>query len=137
MECSTNNFCGKVSCFSNHVCTFTPVSQISQRYGILRVDAKIAADSVFEALGKPLPEPLPPDEKVAPPAKGKKGKDTKKGQHIMCSTMILLMLSYKKSTLIGNWAHTSVDVLYGCVFICSFCFISGKALSRKTSSSRA
>ena len=53
--------------------------QISQRYGLLRVDTKIAVDGVFEALGKPLPPPISAEEKAPPPAKGKKAKDTKKG----------------------------------------------------------
>ena len=54
------------------------VLQISERYGLMRVDAKDAADGVFSALGKPLPERAPPEEKSAPAAKGKKGKDAKK-----------------------------------------------------------
>lgn len=57
----------------------TRVLQISQRYGILHVDAKTAVDGVFKSLGKPLPPPPSPEEKAAPPAKGKKAKDTKKG----------------------------------------------------------
>lgn len=36
-------------------------------------------DGVFEALGKPLPPPVSAEEKAAPPAKGKKAKDNKKG----------------------------------------------------------
>lgn len=52
--------------------------QISKRYGLMRVDAKVAADGVFSALGKPLPERVPPEEKSASAAKGKKGKDAKK-----------------------------------------------------------
>ncbi|CAM9594694.1 unnamed protein product [Hapterophycus canaliculatus] len=52
---------------------------ISQRYGILYVDAKVAVDGVFEALGKPLPQPTPPEERAPPAAKGKKAKETKKG----------------------------------------------------------
>lgn len=43
------------------------------------MDTKIAADSVFSALGKPLPERAPPEGKTAPSAKGKKPKDSKKG----------------------------------------------------------
>lgn len=54
--------------------------QISQRYGLMRVDAKVAVDGVFEALGKPLPLPVSAEEKAPPPAKGKKAKDTKKGR---------------------------------------------------------
>lgn len=53
--------------------------QVSRRHGIARVDAKIAMDAVFVALGKPLPEPLPPEDKVPTPAKAKKGKESKKG----------------------------------------------------------
>ena len=36
------------------------------------VDAKVAVDGVFEALGKPLPPPIPPEEKekASPAAKG-------------------------------------------------------------------
>lgn len=37
-------------------------------------------DSAFAAVGKPLPEPAPPELKPPPPAKGKKGKDSKKGE---------------------------------------------------------
>lgn len=36
-------------------------------------------DGVFEALGKHLPPPVSPEEKAPPVAKGKKAKDTKKG----------------------------------------------------------
>lgn len=53
--------------------------QISQRYGILHVDAKTAVNGVFESLGKSLPPPASPEEKAPPPAKGKKAKDAKKG----------------------------------------------------------
>lgn len=53
--------------------------QISQRYGLLHVDAKSAVDGVFEALAKPLPPPVSAEEKAPPAAKGKKAKDTKKG----------------------------------------------------------
>lgn len=54
--------------------------QISKRYGVKYVDAKVAMDSAFSALGKALPEPAPPEAKAPPPAKGKKGKDSKKGR---------------------------------------------------------
>ncbi|CAM9471679.1 unnamed protein product [Ectocarpus sp. 13 AM-2016] len=57
-----------------HVC-----QEISQRFGILLLDAKRAVDGVFEALGKHLPPPVSPEEKAPPAAKGKKAKDTKKG----------------------------------------------------------
>lgn len=59
----------------------------------MHVDAKVAADSIFTALGKPLPERAPPEEKVVPSAKGKKGKDVKKGtvaaalQRTACKTI--------------------------------------------------
>lgn len=53
--------------------------QVSKRYGVKYVDAKVAMDSVFSSLGKALPEPAPPETKAPPPAKGKKGKDSKKG----------------------------------------------------------
>lgn len=56
--------------------------QISQRYGILHVDAKTAVDGVFESLGKPFPPPTSPEEKAPPAAKGKKAKDTKKGTRL-------------------------------------------------------
>ena len=46
---------------------------------MIRVDAKVAADWVFEALGKPLPKPAPPGEKRRPPPKNKKTKRLKKG----------------------------------------------------------
>lgn len=55
--------------------------QIARRYGSMYVDAKVAVDGVFAALGKPLPEPAPAEDKTPPQGKGKKGKDTKKGEN--------------------------------------------------------
>lgn len=43
------------------------------------MDAKLAVDGVFGALGKPIPQPTPPEERVPPAAKGKKAKEAKKG----------------------------------------------------------
>lgn len=49
---------------------------------MMLVDAKVAADGVFEAVGKSLPEYITPEERAPPPTKGKKGKDAKKGMEI-------------------------------------------------------
>lgn len=64
------------------------IFQISQRYGVKYVDAKVAVDSAFAAAGKPLPEPAPPEAKAPPPAKGKKTKDSKKGGSARCLQVV-------------------------------------------------
>lgn len=57
------------------------IVQISQSYGTVYVDTKVAVDGVFQALGKPLPE-LPPEESRASlHAKGAKRTSVKGIKH--------------------------------------------------------